>query len=460
MLKLVSTLLIVALGVWAASPDQFVKEGIALRDAGDFNEAIVKFSEAIKVKQKYAAAHYELGRTYIMMKQYDKAIQSLSDAINYGYDKLRTHLALAQAYRGCNLGFEAVMEYQLALQISPNDPAVHTLLGDSYAERGNETLAMEEYEAALAIDPQYIPALVGLGAVYQSEREYEDAQTYYAKAKALDPKYEPVYLSLGSLYAMQKEYENGIAEVMTYTKLKPQDPAGYLALADIHIKMQDYGSAMNDMLEARARGDTTLSSLQVMRFLYSQEARTTDEKDIIKEILVKTPSDVNLWLDLAKTYSKIDSFPGTVYAYQQAISLDSATLKSVVFELALAYYQVAKYDSSEQMFSIKLQHDSLAAGAYLNRALARMQLKKYKDAATDLETGLRLRPDHLQGHLWLAQLYAFMGMNQKAKTEYNAVLKLDPKNKDAKEGLTNLSKPAPQQQDYWDYYDDEEEYNQ
>jgi Tfp pilus assembly protein PilF len=221
--------------------------------------------------------------------------------------------------------------------------------------------------------------------------------------------------------------------------------------------MQDYDNAINDMLQARSRGDTALSSLHLMRFLYAQKGQTTDEKDVIKEILVKTPGDINLWLDLAKIYSKIDSFPGAIYTYQQAISLDSTVLTNVVFELALAYYQVAKYDSSEQMFTIKLQFDSLAAGAYLNRALARMQLKKYKDAATDLENGLRLRPDHLQGHLWLAQLYAFMGMNQKAKTEYNAVLKLDPKNKDAKEGLKALSKPAPQEQDYWDYYDDEEE---
>jgi predicted TPR repeat methyltransferase len=73
-----------------------------------------------------------------------------------------------------------------------------------------------------------------------------------------------------------------------------------------------------------------------------------------------------------------------------------------------------------------------------------------------------LNPKYIRGHLWLGQTYEFLGNKAGAKTEYNTVLKLDPKSKearDAREGLKRLTRPAtptqPNYQDYWDkYWDD------
>jgi len=224
-------------------------------------------------------------------------------------------------------------------------------------------------------------------------------------------------------------------------------------LAEVYERMKNYDQAINEMYQALGYKDTTLSSLKFLRYLFSQVNKLPEEKEILKQIVAKVPSDNVSWLDLAKVYTKIDSFQGAIYAYNQALAIDSTILSNIVFDLGLAYYQVAKYDSSEGIFSKKIQLDSLAAGAYLNRALARIQLKKYQEAVSDLEKGVKLRPDHMQGHLWLAQVYAFLGMKQKAKEEFKKVLKLDPKNKEAKKGLDELNKPPPK--DYYDYYPDE-----
>jgi len=51
---------------------------------------------------------------------------------------------------------------------------------------------------------------------------------------------------------------------------------------------------------------------------------------------------------------------------------------------------------------------------------------------------VRLDPGDMQGHLWLAQAYALNRQKDRAIPQYAEVLKLDPKNKDARKGLQLL----------------------
>ena len=454
--KLLISILIINIAVWAASPDQLVKEGIVLRQAGKLDSAIVKFQEVIKSKPKHAEANFELGQTYLEKGDYEPAIKYLQNALTYGYNPTKTHLTLAKAYRAGGSRIDATLEYKLVLETNPNNPEIHTLLGDTYLEGGNSTLAEKEYKDALTIDPQYIPAMINLANFFQNKRQYEDALALYEKAKVINPNYAPTYLSLGTYYSSQKLYDKALVEFTKYTTLLPKDPQGYAKLADIHSRMKDYTSAINEMHQVFNYGDTAVGSLKFLRHLYIQTKQILEEKEALKQIVAKVPNEVSNWLDLAKVYTKLDSFQGTIYAYNQALAVDSTILTNIIFDLGLAYYQVAKYDSSELIFSEKIERDSLATGAYFNRALARIQLKKYSEAISDLEKGLKIKPDHVQGHLWLGQVYAFQGMKQKAKDEFKTVLKLDPKNKVAQKGLDELNKPPPK--DYYDYYPEDDYY--
>lgn len=440
------------LAVFGASPDQLLKEGIDLREKGDVDQAIAKFQEVLKLKPKHARASFELGDTYLKKMDCENSIISLKDALAFGYDELAVHLVLARAYQACRNETEAIIEYQLALGLAPKSAVIHTLLGSAYEKEGS-ALAEDEYKKALEIDSTHVPALLGLASLRQNEGRYEEALNLYQKAKLVNPKYATTYLALGSLYTTLKKYDESIVELNKYVELEPKDPKGYVALANLHSRKGDYAAAVDEIGEAIDYGDTTLASLRFLAFLCNQAGMTLQEKDVLKEIVAKDSMDVSSWVALAKSSSKIDSFPLAILAYNKAVSLDSSALSGILFEFGSAYYQAAKYDSAEMMFSKKIEQDTLSASAYFNRALADIQLKKYKEATADLEKGLQIKPEYVQGHLWLAQVLAFMNMKKKAKAECNVVLKLDPENKEAKQLLNDLNKPPAKQPTYEDYYD-------
>jgi len=82
------------------------------------------------------------------------------------------------------------------------------------------------------------------------------------------------------------------------------------------------------------------------------------------------------------------------------------------------------------------------AEAYKIIGVSYLLEKKYPPAIENLKKSVSYRDDDWQPHLWLGQSYQLTGENEEAIKEYQRVLKLDPKNKDAKTGLERLGIPV------------------
>jgi tetratricopeptide (TPR) repeat protein len=179
---------------------------------------------------------------------------------------------------------------------------------------------------------------------------------------------------------------------------------------------------------------------------------------VLKKILVKTPDDVNTWTELGQTYAKLDSYALAIPAYFKAVSIDTLQWTNLAFTMGFAYYQVGKFDSAVAMFSEKIKRDTLAAGAYMNRALAYLQLKKNDSAIKDFEKGLKIQPNYAQGWLWLGQTYHFLGNKAKADAAYRTVIKqtpaTSPLRKEAEKLLKLLYQVATEPVEKIDYQDD------
>jgi tetratricopeptide (TPR) repeat protein len=449
----------------AVSLDQLFKQGVALRDSGKVAEAIDKFNQVLKAKPKHSPANYELGKIYLKIGDGANAEKFLNNALTYGYDEMKVHMALVSAYMIEGKSQEAIMELQMILEKKPNNPEFHTLLGDAYLQKtGTLSLAEEEYRTALGYDSMYVPAIVGMGNYFKAKRQPTEAGAIYEKAIKINPKYSPAYYSYALLLAEKKLYDRSIAELNEFIKLDPRNPVGYSKLADMYSKLaetnaqeklKDYETAVSYVNQSVVLGDTSLGTLKFLSFLLRKASRPSDNKEVLKKILLKNPNEVTTWIELGQTYAKLDSYALAIPAYFKAVSIDTAQWTNLAFTLGFAYYQVNKFDSAVVMFTEKIKRDTLAAGAYFNRALARIPINKNDPLIVkDLEKGLKIQPNYIQGHLWLAQTYHYLGNKAKARLEYNIVLKLDPKNKDAKDGLHLLDQLVVKPVEHVNYQDD------
>ena len=447
--------------ILAAPPipiDSLIRNGITLMDAGSIDQSIAIFEQAIKLKSKNPGANYYLGIAYYKKGDFEKATKYLKNALKFNFDPVKTHVAMGDVYQATDDKQNALLEFYQAIKLSPKSPVLHSKLGDIYLQNRTFDLAEQEYTTALKYDSMFAPSIVGHGNLARHKGKSQDAEKLFEKAKKIAPDYAPTYLFLGRLYSEMGQFKKSLAELTKYTELMPKDPEGYKAVSEIYTQFKGFDSAIVYTNKAITAGDTSPGSMRFLGYLYLRARKPALAKEALKQAVARSPDDVNGWIDLGKAYLQSDdSAQYAVGAFNHARALDSFSIENYAFDFGTAYYKAAKYDSAAEMYSIKIRLDTMAAGAYVNRAFAYIQIKKYDEAIKDLEKGIMMKPDYTQWHLTLAQLYAFQNKTKQARTEFNTVLKLDPKNKEAKDGLAKLTATPTQVVPQFNYQEEEKQ---
>jgi tetratricopeptide (TPR) repeat protein len=140
----------------------YVYWGQTLREQGEYQQAIRKYLDALKLGPASASTHVNLGFSYIKVGQMDEALSHLREALAIAPDSYWAHHLMGSWYRLKGMSNEAVAEYQKALDIDPTLPGPIYLMALVYEQQGryNEaTVALERYieaaqDGAYAADAQ------------------------------------------------------------------------------------------------------------------------------------------------------------------------------------------------------------------------------------------------------------------------------------------------------------------
>ena len=110
-------------------PRPTITWAIVLANAGQLQEAIEHYQQALRLKPDYAEAHNNLGTALV--------------------DTGRPQ--------------EAIEHYRQALRLNPDYPEAHNNLGAALANAGQLQEAIEHYKQALRLKPDYTYALLQFG---------------------------------------------------------------------------------------------------------------------------------------------------------------------------------------------------------------------------------------------------------------------------------------------------------
>ena len=72
--------------------EAYYYRGCARVNAMRYNDALADFHKAVEIKSDYADAYFNLGRTYFLMNDHDKACENYKLAAEYGRPNLDDYL--------------------------------------------------------------------------------------------------------------------------------------------------------------------------------------------------------------------------------------------------------------------------------------------------------------------------------------------------------------------------------
>jgi len=160
----------VAFGQTKDDAKALLKEGIALHDAGKYDEAIAKYKEALKIDPEYSSAYHEISYSLFSSGR----------------------------------GKEAIAYLEKLLALDPKSGGAYDMLGSIYDDDKQPDKAVEYYKKGIAVDPQYQRLHYNLAITCLRQKKYAESENYAVEAIKLDPK----HASSQRAYAMATFYEN------------------------------------------------------------------------------------------------------------------------------------------------------------------------------------------------------------------------------------------------------------
>ena len=199
--------------------------GIALMDAGRFDEAIGQFRKTIKLNPDSANAYYNLGLTFVKKGLPEEAIPEFEKALTLTPNDPDARRYLAKSYLSVGKTEKTIEQFRILLASKGASPEAYLDFGVALRQQGKTNEAVESYQKALAMDPEYAEAHFNLGNAYADSGQMEKAIEEYEAAVRLQPGNAYFRNMLGITYGQKGMYDKAVEQFEAAVKLAPSEPA-------------------------------------------------------------------------------------------------------------------------------------------------------------------------------------------------------------------------------------------
>ncbi len=458
-----------------------VELGKQARMSGDFEGAIVEYSNALKL-QNDAKLHVDLGDVYRVRDRVDEAVNEYQNAIRAGLepnDVAMAYVKLGQSYQakkdlpraiesfGNALKFKSddrdVLDalktgWEEALKENPTAPENHIGLGQAYQYLGDFGQAEAEYKQALVFDKSnaiarkllaalpdvkkqsFVTKHINAGVDLQGRKLYDQAIAEYMEGLKADPSNPSLWLDLGTAFQAKLDFERA---VQAYNKVLGLDPGNKAAALGV--------KTAGEAKAAKALDDLTKQASDLYKTGKYAESLASYQK-----VVQQTPNDAAIHFNIAAALQQLGRLDESIAEYQQAVRIEPKNedyqkfLEAVLDKKAdpIIASAVKKHQDKDYPAAIDLYQQAISlrpknVSLYYNLAGAYYSREQYPEAQRMYQKALELDPKGQVDDMWLlGTIQEHFGKGPEAMDIYKKYLSLAPNGKFAQPAKSRLESLA------------------
>jgi tetratricopeptide (TPR) repeat protein len=218
----------------------YLDRGIMFAMRGEYDMAILDFTDAIRLNPNMAAAYILRARALFASVSIVTSVEDNFSSIDTNNN---TWSLSAEQERIFDRAFEDLTQ---AIQLDPDN-------ANAYVERGNVnrnmwylSLAIEDYTQAIRRDPYNAKTYVKRGYVYSRRNDEQRAIADYTMAIRLDRNLVEAYFRRGDEYLYTGDYDLAIADFTEVIRLNPNNADAYKERGDAYTQKYNYSRAVED----------------------------------------------------------------------------------------------------------------------------------------------------------------------------------------------------------------------
>jgi len=328
-------------------------EGVKLRKAQKYDEALIALKDALAKKQNYTDALYEAAWVSDELKRYDDAITYLREATQLKPSPTN-FFELAYAYDNSGRKDEAKENYKKALELYPKYYDAFRCLGNIFYEEANYETALSYYkkyfDANRSPDP-YCYYNAAWCANYL--KDYSDALLYLEKYEPKGRKeYAEKYTEKGYTYFMLGYNDDAITAYQNALDATPNDGAALRGMADVYYEnLKDYNKAL-EYINLALQNDEEHSRDYYSKAgrIYIGQEKYSDAVPVLQKAEEYDAKDVSCREQLGYAYYMQNKYDDAIEQFNNAIELDAKSRVSYYYK-GLCYVTLNKIENAKALYA-------------------------------------------------------------------------------------------------------------
>lgn len=381
--------------------ETLLKEANALQDAGDVNEASLKFLKVIEANPTDVGALLGLARGALFLGMFEEA---------------ETYL----------LGVH---------RLDPENPFKYIFQGLIAEARQDWGEAINNLRKGYEIAPDEYLAAFNLGRLLAYLKEYELGLPLLHEATQLHPRNYDAWYTLGTACAAAEQIPDAVMSFNKARELAPKNLDIYATLADIFVKARDKENAISILNLGMNECGEHPALLEKAAAICLQEGKIGNAVEYFEKIVSIIPDYVQGWLNLANLYILTEKLDKSEAAAKKVIEINPSVWQGY-FQLGTLYDAVRLDAKAEEAFRKGYELAPLEAQAIGSLGSFLIQLEgpendlKVKEGISLLQKTLPLAaPGDWRYHYNLALAFYKLGDKSKARHMVKEIdEKADPKN--------------------------------
>ena len=384
---------------------KYFESGVRYEKKGELREAAIQFQNALRFDKNYAAAHYELAKTYTAL----------------------------------NMPLQAYPELQHTVDLEPNNLKARIDLGNLLVAGKQPSLAAEQAKAVLAQQPNNADAYALLSKVAAANGNQADAIAQIQHALTLDPNRSEFNAQLGFLES------TGAApapQAMDHLqKAVSQDGSNVNARIALAALLQRKGDTRGAEEQLKGAVDAAPHNLQARATLASFYL-STNNRDAAEATIRKATEDFNDDREgaaMLSRYYQLNNQPDKAESAYAAMAEKYPKSTPIKVNYAQILMARGEYDKADGVVKDLMKDDANNPQVAVLNASSLMHQGKNDEAFNALQTAARNNPDDPDVHTVLGLAAAQKGNFELAEKSYREAVQRDPRNLNAARGLAQIA---------------------
>lgn len=279
-------------------------------------------------------------------------------------------------------------------------------------------------KSALEKDPNFLEARYQISKAYMAVGKFEQAEKELQKVLRQDPSRTDVHLELAKVYIGLKKPVKAIEEANAYLQAKPGSAEAFEAIAIAHASDKNPALAEKFLLEALKSEPARVSAKLELAAVYQWQTREQDARRLIDEVIAADPKNTRAYYLLASIEGAQGKVDRTLEIYRKISEIDPKD-SNALYKSGILLVGKGDLAGAEKLAASLAERFPKGADAPRLKGIILYTKKNYKDAMTNLQASLKIRPT-IEGYYFLGLAMFNQGDLETALSQFRKILDASP----------------------------------